>query len=309
MDISVVIPAYNEEKDIPELHNKLTSVLSELKKKYEIIFIDDGSTDSTFRELMKIKKKDRHTRIIKFRKNFGQTASWDAGFRQSKGRMIITMDSDLQNDPADIPRLIKKLEQGYDVVSGWRYKRKDSFTKILFSGFSRFLRKRIIDDKIHDSGCSLKVYRRECIQDLYLSGEMHRYITEILALRGFRIGEEKINHQPRKHGQTKYSLIRLPKGFLDLIVIAFWQKYSARPIHIFGFMGFSLGLFGLAMGIWSVYLKLFHNQDLTETFVPMLAIISVILGVQFLVSGILADIAIKTYYRGGQKSYYIEKIY
>ncbi|MBN2368341.1 glycosyltransferase, partial [Candidatus Woesearchaeota archaeon] len=250
-----------------------------------------------------------HVKIIKFRKNFGQTAAWDAGFRNSRGTLVVTLDADLQNDPKDIPQLIAKLNQGYDVVSGWRHRRKDSFTKKFFSGISRFLRKRIIDDNIHDSGCSLKVYKRECLDDLYLTGEMHRYITEMLVLRGFRIGEVKVNHSPRKHGRTKYNFVRLPKGFLDLLIIAFWQKYSSRPIHIFGIMGFLLAVFGFVLGVFSLYLKVFQNQDLTETFVPMLAILSVIIGVQFLVSGILADIAIKTYYRGEKKNYYVEKIY
>jgi glycosyltransferase involved in cell wall biosynthesis len=305
MDLSIIIPAFNEEKNIAELFKRLNAVLKTLKNKYEIIFIDDGSTDNTYKEVKKLDKSS--VIILKFRRNFGQSAAWDAGFKEAKGKLIITMDADLQNDPNDIPKLINKLNEGFDIVSGWRFNRKDSFGKKIFSKFSLMLRKLIIDDKIHDSGCSLKIYRRECLEDLDLHGEMHRYITEILALRGYKIGEVKVNHNPRKHGKTKYNLIRLPKGFLDLLVVAFWQKYSSRPIHLFGSLGIIMSLFGSLIGVYLLYVKFYLRQGIANRPLLLLAILSIILGIQFIIFGLIADILVKIYYSGKNKNYYIEK--
>jgi glycosyltransferase involved in cell wall biosynthesis len=307
MNISVIIPAYNEEKNISELYIKLTKALKPVGS-YEIIFIDDGSTDGTFKEIEKISNKYNNVRIIKFRRNFGQSAAWDAGFKQAKGNLIITIDADLQNDPSDIPKLIEKLNEGYDVVSGWRYTRKDNLSKRMFSAFSRLLRNLIINDKIHDSGCSLKIYRRECLTDIDLYGEMHRYITEILSLKGYKIGELKIKHLPRQHGRTKYNLIRVPKGFLDLIVIAFWQKYSARPIHLFGGLGILMSLFGCFTGIYLIYSKFIEKQPIANRPLLLLAILLIILGIQFIIFGLVADILTKLYYSGPKKNYSIERI-
>jgi glycosyltransferase involved in cell wall biosynthesis len=307
MDISIVIPAYNEEKNIQELYAKLIKVLKQ-KKSYEIIFVDDGSTDNTFQELLKLNKKDNNVKIIKFRKNFGQSAAWDAGFRNAKGSIILTMDSDLQNDPEDIPRLIEKIEEGYDVVSGWRHNRKDNVSKRLFSSLSRFFRRRIIDDKIHDSGCSLKAYKKECMQELEMQGEMHRYIIEILALKGYKIGEVKVNHLPRKYGKTKYNFIRLPKGFLDLMVVAFWQKYSARPVHLFGGIGLLMSFFGTIIGAYLVFMKFMYNIAISNRPLLLLSVLLMVLGIQFVIFGLIADILVKMYYSNGKKSYSIEKI-
>ena len=308
MDYSIIIPVYNEEKNIIELYSRLKPVLRQLKKKYEIIFVDDGSTDNTYKELEKLHNKDKTVKIIKFRKNFGQTAALDAGFKHALGKYIITIDGDLQNDPNDIPKLIKKLKEGYDVVSGWRVKRKDALSKKLFSVFSRQLRKLIINDKIHDSGCSLKIYKKDCFKDLDLHGEMHRYITEILALRGFKIGEVKVNHLPRKKGKTKYNLVRLPKGFLDLMVVAFWQRYSSRPIHLFGGLGIIMSFFGVLTGLYLLYLKFFYKAAIANRPLLLLAILLVVLGIQFIIFGLIADILIRMYYLGDKKNYHIEKI-
>lgn len=306
MEYSIIIPVFNEEQNVRELYSKLKYILNKLKKSHEIIFIDDGSTDNTYKILEKI--NDKTVKIIKFRRNFGQTAAWDAGFKHAKGNLIITMDGDLQNDPNDLPKLIKKLKEGYAVVSGWRVKRKDNFSKKLFSLFSRQLRKVIIDDKIHDSGCSLKIYKKECFEDLDLYGEMHRYIAEILVLRGFKIGEVKVNHLPRRKGKTKYNFIRLPKGFLDLIVIAFWQKYSSRPIHLFGGIGILMSLLGVITGFYLVYLKFAQGISIANRPLLLLAVLLVVLGIQFIIFGLIADVLVKMYYSGSKKNYHIEKI-
>lgn len=316
--LSVVIAAYNEEHNVSELYKKITNVMQKLLQKnqkdysvkdYEIIFVDDGSTDNTFYILQDIAEKDKKLRIIKFRKNFGQSSAWDAGFSYAKGNIIITMDADLQNDPEDIPKLLNEMfQKNLDVVSGWRFNRKDPFAKKFFSRLSRFARNLIINDKIHDSGCSLKAYKKECLEDIELKGEMHRYITEILSLKGYKIGEVKVNHYPRKFGKTKYNIIRLQKGFLDLLVVAFWQKYSARPIHLFGSLGLLMSFFGFISGFYLLYLKFFKAVSISNRPLLLLSVLFVILGIQFIIFGLIADILIKLYYSGNKKNYSIEKI-
>jgi len=298
--ISIIVPCYNEQDNVLKLYSKIKETL----KDYEIIFIDDGSTDDTYAKLRSI--KDKKVKIIKFTKNFGQSAAWDAGFSEAKGNIIITMDADLQNDPSDIPKLLKKLNEGYDAVSGWRYSRKDNFSKKLFSFISRLLRSIIINDNIHDSGCSLKAYKRYVVKDLRLNGEMHRYITEIISLKGYKVGEVKVNHYPRKHGRTKYNLLRIPKGFLDLLVIWFWQKYSTRPVHLFGGGGIIMSLFGALIGFYLLYMKFIFREPLANRPLLLLAVLMIVIGIQFLIFGLIADIAIKIYY-SDKKYYTIEK--
>ncbi len=295
--VSVVIPAYNEERNIHPLYDGLIATLSRLPHDFEIIIIDDGSTDATFHQIKEIHEKDAHLRAIRFRRNFGQTAALDAGFKAARGDIIIAMDADLQNDPRDIPRLLEKLNQGYDVVSGWRYRRSDPLGKKIASKLANALRKSLTGERIHDSGCSLKAYRKECFENMNLYGEMHRFIPALLLWRGFHIGEIKVYHHPRRFGRTKYGLSRLMRGFFDLLIVKFWMQYSARPIHLFGGIGVLSFAFGVFCGILSIYLKIFQGQDLSETFLPVVAVLSIILGVQFFISGILADIAIKSYFK------------
>ena len=313
MQLSIVIPTYNEEQNVGLLYQELRSVLDQLGIGYELIFVDDGSRDGTLRHLLSLKAREKgkkKLRVVQLRRNFGQTAAIMAGVKEAKGNIIITLDADLQNDPADIPRLLQKMEEGqYDVVSGWRYQRQDPLMKRFLSRIAYLLRVALSGERTHDSGCTLKAYRKECFDDLELYGEMHRFIPALLKWKGFRIGELKVQHRQRRFGTTKYTVKRVFKGFLDLLVVAFWQKYSARPIHLFGFLGFLLGLFGIICGIIAVYLKIAENQDLSETFLPTLSILSVILGVQFLLSGILADIAIKTYYKQSSKNYAVKRVY
>jgi glycosyltransferase involved in cell wall biosynthesis len=300
--ISIVVPVYNERDNLVILHNEIKQALN--GEKYEIIYVDDGSRDGSFELLNTFD----NCRIIKFRKNFGQTAALDAGFHNAKGQIIVSLDSDLQNDPSDIPGMIRKLKkENWDVVCGWRKHRKDTISKRLFSLFAGFLRRNLIGDRIHDSGCTLRVYKKECFDELKLYGEAHRYIPALLRWKGFKVSEIITRHRQRKFGKTKYGYGRLMKGFLDLLNVWFWRKYSARPLHLFGGLGMvatglgSLGIF------YSFYLWVFKNIDLSNTFLPVASGIAVIAGIQLLVSGVLADISAKQYFETSSV-YSIEKV-
>lgn len=297
INISVIIPVYNEEKNIPILYNKLIGVLNRLNKAYEIIFVDDGSTDKSCETICSLCKKDSRVKVVQLRKNFGQTAALDAGIKNSAGDYIITMDADLQNDPEDIAPLLEKLKEGYDVVSGWRYERKDPILKRLFSFFANFLRRHLLNDKIHDSGCTLKVYKRECLMDLDMYGEMHRYITGVLSISGYKIGELKVKHHPRKFGKTKYGYKRILKGFLDLFFIAFLTRYFSRPLHLFGGIGIFILVPGLVIGCYLALMKFIYNISLSNRPLLILSVLMVILGTQFMIFGILAEILVRVYYK------------
>lgn len=310
IDISVIIPTYNEEGNVELLCNELKTVLSSLKLNFEIIFIDDCSTDTTNQRLLALHTNDPTVKIIKFRKNFGQSAAMKAGFEHSQGRLIISMDADLQNDPLDIPPMIEKIEkENYDVVCGWRYNRQDSAQKKIFSKLANRIRSFLTGETIHDSGCTLRVYKREAIRDLELNGELHRYIPAMLLWKGYQIGEIKSNHRQRVSGKSKYNWKRLTKGFLDLLVIAFWQKYSVRPMHIFGGSGLLIGFIGLVITAYLILEKLLLGMALAERPLFLVGILFIIVGVQFIAIGLLADIMLKVYYSQNQrKSYLIEKI-
>ncbi|MFW6194331.1 MAG: glycosyltransferase family 2 protein [Halobacteriota archaeon] len=303
VNLSVVIPCYNEEDNIKPLYSELKEALSDLD--YELVFVDDGSTDSTFDILKELHSKDERVKAIKLRKNFGQSAALRAGFDSAKGEYIASMDSDLQNDPKDIPKLFEKLKNdGYDVVCGWRFNRKDGLSKKVFSRFANWFRGFFMSENIHDSGCTLRVYKREAISDLELYGELHRYIPALFYWKGYKIGEEKVNHRKRKFGETKYNWTRLVKGFLDLIVVTFWQKYSLRPTHIFG----GLGLLGTAIGslifIYLVILRLLNVTGLSDRPLFTLSIFMIVIGIQFITIGLLADVLIRIYYNQDNRSTY-----
>jgi glycosyltransferase involved in cell wall biosynthesis len=305
MLISVVIPLKNEEENVSKLHEEVVGVFEREKLEGEFIFIDDGSTDGTLMELKKLKP----IKIISFRRNFGQTAAMDAGIKEASGNLIVTMDGDLQNDPTDIPKLIKKLNQGYDVVSGWRKKRQDSFSKKFFSRGANFLRGILIKDGIQDSGCSLKIYRKECFEDLDLYGEMHRFIPATLKIKGFKIGEVVVNHRPRVAGLTKYNFKRAFKGFLDMLSVWFWRKFSSRPLHLFGFMGLVSLLVGSALLIWMFVERVFLGSAISNRIWPVIGIFLFFIGIQFLIFGLLADIMIKTFHRTkNERPYSIKEI-
>jgi len=310
VDISVIIPTFNEEENVEVLYKELKTVVISLTLNFEIIFVDDCSTDTTNQRLLELHTKDPLVKIIKFRKNFGQSAAMKAGFDYAQGRLIITMDADLQNDPHDIPMMIEKIEnENFDVVCGWRYNRKDPALKKAVSKLANRFRSILTGETIHDSGCTLRIYKQEAIRDIELYGELHRYIPAMLLWKGYRIGEIKTNHRQRVSGKSKYSWKRLAKGFLDLLVIAFWQKYSFRPMHIFGGSGLIMGFVGLFITAYLILERLLFGTGLSERPLFLIGILLIIVGVQFLAIGLLADIMLKVYYGQNQrKSYLIEKI-
>lgn len=303
--LSVIVPLYNEEGNVKELHAKILSACRGIGKPFEIIFIDDGSSDGTVKDAQGLTPLT----LIKFRKNFGQTAAFDAGIKQAQGDIVITMDGDLQNDPADIKLLLEEMNKGFDVVSGWRFKRKDTFSKRFFSRGANLLRKVLIQDTIHDSGCSLKAYKRECFENVDLFGEMHRFIPAILELQGFKVGEVKVSHHPRVHGKTKYNWRRAIKGFVDMISIWFWRKYSNRPLHLFGGSGMILSILGIGTLVWMAVDKLVFKASLSEKIWPMVGIFLTLAGIQLFIFGLLADIIIKNYYKNrSQMNYNIKEV-
>jgi len=308
--LSVIIPGYNEGENVNNLYLELSSVLKKLNtektiKDYEIIFIDDGSTDNTPHLITNISRNDKHFKFIQLRKRFGQTPALKAGFDYAFGDLIVTMDGDLQNDPKDIPRLLKKLNEGYDVVSGWRVRRKDSFGKMLSSRIMNNLRMSLIGDNLHDYGCSLKIYRRECIKDLELFGELHRYITAYLHLQGYKIGELPVNHRPRKFGETKYNLKRGINGLLDLFYLKFWASYSNRPLHFFG----RLGLYQWGLSCLIILEQIIKALIVGRLELGPLLVLSAVFGLSgllFIIFGFLSEIVTRSYFTQNKKIYNIK---
>jgi glycosyltransferase involved in cell wall biosynthesis len=291
--LSVVVPVYNEEGAAAELHREILETCLKLNKPFEIIFINDGSSDKT----VEVLKNLSPIKIVNLRANFGQTAAMDAGIKAAQGYYIGTLDGDGQNDPAEIPNLIKKLEaDDLDVVSGWRKNRKDTFMKKFSSKCAAYVRKKLINDGIHDSGCSLKVYKKECFNGVTLYGEMHRFIPAILKIKGFKIGELVVNHRARTTGKTKYNWKRGVKGILDMFSVWFWKKYANRPLHLFGGMGVLLIFVSFISGLLAVYKKIFLNQDLSDTALTELSMFGFFTGIMFFIFGLLADILSKNYF-------------
>ena len=309
-ELSVIIPVYNEDENILPLFDELNTVLPALHRTYEILFVDDGSTDATFSRLLALHERDRAVRIVRFRRNFGQSAAMKAGFDHARGRIIVTMDADLQNDPHDIPALLDRLEQeDYDVVCGWRHTRNDSLSKKTSSRIANRFRTLLTGESVHDSGCTLRAYTRESVAGIELYGELHRYIPALLLWKGYRVGEIETNHRERRFGRTKYSWQRLTKGFLDLIVITFWQKYSARPMHIFGGLGLTMGVLGLGIVLYLGISRLVLKTGLTDRPLFLVGLVLLVVGVQFIALGIIADILLKVYHgQGGRKTYLVEKV-
>lgn len=292
-ELSVVVPLYNEEGNVETLHKEIVETCENHGYKYEIIFVDDGSTDATVERCRLLKP----LKLIIFRRNFGQTAAMDAGIKAAKYHYIVTMDGDGQNDPADIPKMIEYLEQNQlDVVSGWRKDRKDSFMKKITSRGANFLRHIIVRDNINDSGCSLKLYKKECFEGINLYGEQHRFIPALLMIKGYRIGEVVVHHRPRTSGVTKYNWRRTVKGFVDMISVWFWNKFASRPLHLLGGAGMGFIGLGFVCGIWSITIYIKGYKMSNNIIPPLLTIFFVIIGVLLFVFGLMSEIMMKTYY-------------
>ncbi|GIV75685.1 MAG: dolichol-phosphate mannosyltransferase [Litorilinea sp.] len=303
--ISVVIPLYNEEESIPHLYEALTQALRDYGKSYEIIIVDDGSRDRSFELLRELAEKDPALKVIRLRRNFGQTAAFSAGFDYALGEVIITMDADLQNDPRDIPLLMAKIEEGYDIVSGWRKNRQDRFwDRKLPSMIANRLISNVTDVRLHDYGCSLKAYRRDLLQHVRLYGELHRFIPALASQVGGTVAEVPVNHHARQFGKSKYGLSRAVRVALDLITVWFLGGYATRPIHVFGSIGLVLGGFGFLIGLYLSYVKLFLGQNIGGRPMLLLAVLLVVIGVQLITMGLLGELIIRTYHESQNKPIY-----
>lgn len=302
---SFVVPLLNEEGSVEELHRRIVAVATEMGEPYEIIFVNDGSTDRT----AEVAKGLHPLTLVTFRKRFGQTAGLDAGIKAARGEIIFTMDGDLQDDPGELTKHLAKIGEGYDVVASWRFNRRDSAFKRFVSRGADTLRKVLLNDTIHDSGCQLRAFRRECFENVDLFGEMHRFIPALLELDGWKVTEIKVTHHPRTSGVTKYNWKRTVKGFADMVAMWFWQRYAARPIHFFGGTGLALGFLGSLLLFWMAVEKIVLGHSIAERLWPLLGVFLVLAGIQFFVFGLLADIALRDYYRNrGRMNYVIKDI-
>ncbi len=309
MKLSLVIPIYNEEKSIPELFEKIFDVMLHLKTPYEVIAVNDGSRDGSARQLEVIASENKNVKVIHFRVNAGQTAAIHAGIEHATGDIIIPLDSDLENDPSDIELLLQKMEEGHDVVSGWRKNRwkKNWILRKIPSMLANKLISRISGTYLHDYGCTLKAYRAGVIQDIQLYGEMHRFIPAYAAQAGARVTEVEVSYAPRKYGKSNYGLSRTGRVLLDLLVLRFLYKYKDRPIQFFGSIGFTLFFLGVFAGLLALYLRFVYDLHLVQTPLPTFSALCVIVGVQLVTMGILAEMIMRVYYESQNKRPYIIK--
>ena len=308
IDVSIVIPLLNEAENLDQLYSQLASALNNLDRTSEIIFVDDGSNDGSFEILKKLQDEDERVWVIRFRRNFGQTAGFSAGFDAARGKVVITMDADLQNDPADIPRLLEKIDEGYDVVSGWRIDRQDTLiTRKLPSRAANALISKLTGVALHDYGCSLKAYRREVIQNIKLYGEMHRFIPALASWMGVQVAEIPVNHRARQFGKSKYGLGRIVRVILDLLTVKFLLDYATRPIQIFGLLGLISFGGGVALGGYLSIARLFFNQPLGDRPILLLAVLLIVLGVELIIMGLLGELIVRTYHETQKKPIYMIK--
>jgi glycosyltransferase involved in cell wall biosynthesis len=300
--VSVVVPVFNEEPNVAELYERIAAVLT--APDVEFLFVDDGSTDGTFAVLRKISGTDGRVRLLRFRRNYGQTAALSAGIDHARGSIIVPMDGDLQNDPVDVPRLLARLAEGYDVVSGWRVHRQDPMHKRIPSMIANRLISWISGVHLHDYGCSLKAYRRTMLEDVRLYGEMHRFVPIYASWQGARVTEIPVQHHPRTRGKSNYGIERTLKVILDLIVVKFLSSYATKPIYVFG--GFGLASFVLAGAafILMLYFKLFGGKTFIQTPLPMVVVMFVLVGCLSLLLGLVAELTVRTYYESqGKRTY------
>jgi glycosyltransferase involved in cell wall biosynthesis len=308
-EVSIVVPLLNEQDNIGPLYEQITQTLTD-GHNYEIIFIDDGSTDESFNILSRFQKADDKVRVIQFRKNFGQTAALAAGFAHARGNIIVAIDADLQNDPADIPNMIDKLNEGFDVVSGWRKKRHDNaITRLIPSKIANWLIAKITRVKLHDFGCTLKVYRREVLAETKLYGEMHRFIPALASWNGASICEMVVNHRPRTAGTAKYGLGRTLKVVLDLITVKFLGSFSTKPIYIFGGLGLITGFASVVSGLAVLYQKFISSTHLAMNRNPFLILTAMLITatIQFILMGLLAELLVRTYHESQNRPTYVIK--
>jgi glycosyltransferase involved in cell wall biosynthesis len=304
--LSVVVPVYNEAENVEAMWSELSEVLRGLGEPYEIVIVDDGSRDGTYTKLRYLRSIDPHVVVVRFRRNFGQTAAMAAGFDRARAPVIVTMDGDLQNDPAEIPRLLAKIREGYDVVSGWRADRKDRFlSRRLPSLAANWLIGLVTGIRLHDYGCSLKAYRRDVVRSVRLYGEMHRFLPALCSWAGAEICEIPVNHRPRRFGQSKYGLSRTTRVLLDLLTVKFLVNYSTRPIHIFGSAGLFCGSLGFFTALYLTFERLVLHKPLSQRPLLELAILLILVGVQLVTMGLLGELTARTYYEAQNKPVYV----
>ena len=310
MDISVVVPLYNEEDNVQLLYEEIKGVLDTMAEQAEIVFVDDGSRDRTLAKLEAIQAGDDHVRVVSLRRNFGQTAAMTAGFDHARGGVIITMDGDLQNDPHDIPQLVGKLNEGYDVVTGWRHDRQDAFlSRRLPSQLANRLISWVTGVGLHDYGCTLKAFRREVIDNINLYGEMHRFIPAIASGMGISFTEVKVNHRARRFGTSKYGISRTIRVVLDLITVKFMLSYATRPLHVFGTVGVVSSLLGVTIGLILTVQRQLFGIALANRPLLLLAVLLIFMGIQFITIGLLAELVVRTYHESQKKPiYYVRKV-
>ncbi len=306
-EISVVVPMRNESPNVAQLYGELTETLEAFGRPYEIIAVDDGSTDDTFELLAALQARDARLRVIRFRRNFGQTAAFAAGFAHARGRFIVTADGDLQNDPRDIPGMVQIAEDGNtDIVAGWRKDRKDAFlNRRLPSMIANWVISTATGVKLHDYGCSLKVFRAEVIKPMKLYGEMHRFLPAIASEMGVSIEEKVVNHRPRVHGTSNYGISRTIRVILDLLTVKFLISYSTKPLQIFGLLGMGMGLLGAAVCAWLAYLKFFRLEGIGTRPLLLFGILLIFTGVQLVTLGLLAEMQARTYHESQDKPTYV----
>lgn len=289
LNLSVVIPVHNEAAGIAELTAELHSVLKNLHLTYEIIFVDDGSRDATLEAIRNARQIDHQIKWIRLRTRFGKSAALSAGFRAAAGEIVITMDGDLQDDPTEIPKLIEKINQGFDVVSGWKYKRKDPLARRIMSKIYNSITSQVSGVRIHDFNCGFKAYRKAATKEIHIYGELHRYIPLLAAQRGFRIAEIKVNHRPRKYGRSRYGSERIINGFLDLLTVTFLTRFTKKPSHFFGTIGLALTIVGMVINYKIFYLRIAYGNIQGRYPLLFLGVLLTIVGIQFFSTGLLAE--------------------
>lgn len=304
-EISLFLPVYNEEQNIKEMHSRISNSLEAVNRLAEVIYVDDGSSDGSLEALREVAASDNRVNVIALRRNYGQTAAMSAGIDAARGQILIPMDADLQNDPADISKLLDKLDEGYDVVSGWRIDRQDKlFTRKIPSWIANRVISAIGGVHLHDYGCSLKAYRREVLKDVRLYGEMHRFIPIYAAWAGARVTEIPVNHLPRVHGKSKYGISRTVKVIFDLITIKFLASYQTKPLYVFGSFGLLAFLLSFAATIWAVVLKYGYDVSFILTPLPVIAVVMLAISIQFFLMGLLAELLVRTYHESQDKAIY-----